>query len=256
MRNFKKGDKVCYNCNERPKVLCTVADLDFDKGFYFLETEKHGRLIVDFKNESLMEKVEEQKHKFKVGDKVAFIHDTHVVHVITEINEKDGEYYLDGGHSSVMIFENEKYWELFDENCLSSRYETLANDYLTEFIKQTGIEEDTPFWIGGEVAGIACVAGYFVDYATIRYVVDGKMSFENFDEWHQYCNEVKMVDDSLFTPTLEQWCYGEFTRISDERLEEMKKLKKDFEQFVQEEKEKKKKNYEHTDDKNRDFMRR
>jgi hypothetical protein len=47
-----------------------------------------------------------------------------------------------------------------------------------------------------------------------------------------------MIDDSIFTPTLEQWCYGEFTRISDERLKEVKKLKKDFEQLVQEEKEK------------------
>ena len=236
MRKFKKGDKIYRPKN--PELIVQVDDIQDIHQHYVCTSSEGERIFVAFISEDLWEVVKPTEHKFKVGDKVAFIHDTHKVHVITEVNEKDGEYYLDGGHSNVMIFENEEYWELFDENCLSSRYETLANDYLTEFIKQTGIEEDAPFWVGGEVAGIACVADYFVDYKTIRYVADGKMPFEDFDKWYNYCADVKMIDDSLFTPTLEQWCYGEFTRISDERLEEMKKLKKDFEQLVQEEKEK------------------
>jgi hypothetical protein len=247
MRKFKKGDKVHYNSNEHPKVLCTVVDLDFDKGFYFLGTEKHGRLIVDFKDESLMEKVEERNHKFKVGDIVSTIYNETFKSQITGVNEEARVYEVDNKPIEVecIAFKFENQWKKIgqvethnNEEALIGRYEDLANDYLSEFIKQTGIEEDAPFWVGGEVAGIACVADYFVDYTTIRYVVDGKMSFEDFDEWYCYCYEVKMVDDRLFTPTLEQWCYGEFTRISDERLEEMKKLKKDFEQLVQEEKEK------------------
>lgn len=236
MRKFKKGDNVCYNSNEHPKVLCTVADLDFDKGFYFLETEKHGRLIVDFKNESLMEKVEEHKHKFNIGDIISPIGSNTKHYRIVGIDVVLDCYIL--SNNTRLPFINEVSWELVGSGNLSLQYELLANDYLSEFIKQTGIEEDAPFWVGGEVAGIACVADYFVDYATIRYVVDGKMSFEDFDKWYNYCVDVKMIDDSLFTPTLEQWCYGEFTRIPDERLEKIKETKKQFEQLVREEKEK------------------
>ena len=174
--------------------------------------------------------------KFNIGDIISPIGSNTKHCRIAGIDVDLDCYMLSNGIRLPFI--NEGFWELASSNSLSLQYELLANDYLTEFIKQTGIEEDAPFWVGGEVAGIACVADYFVDYTTIRYVVDGKMSFEDFDEWYNYCADVKMVDDTLFTPTLEQWCYGKFTRISDERLEEMKKLKKDFEQLVQEEKEK------------------
>ena len=188
--------------------------------------------------------------KFKVGDiiyKPGFPEHKYKVEFLDNGVNQNYVGTDENGATILVPFSDEPHWlyyghyspcDVKQEMPLSERYETLANDYLYEFVKQTGIEEDAPFWVGGEVAGIACVADYFVDYATIRYVVDGKMSFEDFDEWYNYCIDVKMIDGSLFTPTLEQWCYGEFTRISDERLEKMKKLKKDFEQLVQEEKEK------------------
>ena len=244
MRKFKKGDKIY-----RPRISEKTFQVDDiqEKYFYYVCTSSEGeRIYVPFFCENQWELVEktDSKHKFKVGDRVVLVNNPHAIHTITEVNEKDGVYYLDSGYFGTISFENEPLWvtvyesELEPAPELIKRYEDLANDYLTAFVKQTGIEEDAPFWVGGEVAGIACVADYFVDYATIRYVVDGKMPFEDFDKWYNYCADVKMIDESLFTPTLEQWCYGEFTRISDERLEEMKKLKKDFEQLVQEEKEK------------------
>ncbi len=245
MRKFKKGDKI-YRPRIVPKITFQVDDIQEIHQHYVCTSSEGERTYVPFFCENQWEVVEdtEPKHKFKVGDRIALVHNPHAIYTITEVNEEDGAYYLNNGLSLFISFENEPLWTTVDESELEQasklikRYEDLANDYLTEFIKQTGIEEDAPFWVSGEVAGIVCVADYFVDYATIRYVVDGKMSFEDFDEWYNYCIDVKMIDDSLFTPTLEQWCYGEFTRISDERLEYMKKLKKDFEQLVQEEKEK------------------
>jgi hypothetical protein len=242
MRKFKKGDKI-YRPNH-PESIAQVDDIQEIHQHYVCTSSEGERMFVPYFCENQWELVEraEPKHKFNVGDRVVLKTNPNVTHTITKVNEEDGVYYLDSGHRIIISFENEPLWvnelELKPEPELIKRYEDLANDYLTEFIKQTGIEEDAPFWVGGEVAGIACVADYFVDYKTIRYVVDGKMSFEDFDKWYNYCADVKMIDDSIFTPTLEQWCYGEFTRISDERLKEMKKLKKDFEQLVQEEKEK------------------
>jgi len=236
MRKFKKGDKIYRP--RLPEITFQVDDIQEIYQHYVCANSEGERTYVPFFCENQWELVEraEPKHKFKVGDIIMPI-GNHTKHRhIIGVDEKSECYKV--SNNTVIPFINEVFWELSCENSLSLRYETLANDYLTEFIKQTGIEEDAPFWVGGEVAGIACVADYFVDYATIRYVVDGKMSFEDFDEWYNYCVDVKMVDDGLFTPTLEQWCYGEFTRISDERLEEMKKLKKGFEQLVQEEKEK------------------
>ena len=244
MRKFKKGDKIY--CTKNPEITFQVDDIQ-ENYFYYACTSSEGEQIyVPFVCENQWELVEntESKHKFKVGDKVVLVRNPNAIHTITEVNEKDGEYYLESGCLGIIPFDYEPLWVTVDESELEpapeliKRYEDLANDYLSEFVKQTGIEDDAPFWVGGEVAGIACVADYFVDYATIRYVVDGKMSFEDFDEWYCYCNDVKMIDDKLFTPTLEQWYYGEFTRISDDRLEYMKKLKKDFEQLVQEEKKK------------------
>lgn len=249
MRKFKKGDKIYRS--ENPELIVQVDDIQEIHHHYVCTNCKGERIFIPFFNEEQWDFVNqaEPKHKFKVGDILQNIDDNYVHYQVIRVDFPAKRYacLAENGMIEFVPFENEKFWEYYFtyspcdvkmEMPLKERYYALANDYLSEFVRQTGIEDDAPFWIGGEVAGIACVADYFVDYATIRYVVDGKISFEDFDEWYCYCNEVKMVDDGLFTPTLEQWCYGEFTRISDERLEEMKKLKKDFEQLVQEEKDK------------------
>ena len=249
MRKFKKGDKIYRP--RFPEVIAQVDDIQEIHQHYVCTSSKGEPMLVPYFCENQWELVEgaEPEHKFKVGDIIQNIDDNYVHYQVIRVDfpAKRYECSTANGVIEFIPFENEKFWEYYGtyspcdakmETSFKKRYYALANEYLYEFIKQTGIEDDAPFWVGGEVAGIACVADYFVDYATIRYVVDGEMSFEDFDEWYCYCNEVKMVDDSLFTPTLEQWCYGEFNRISDERLEEMKKLKKDFEQLVQEEKEK------------------
>lgn len=247
MRKFKKGDKIYRPKN--PELIVQVDDIQDIHQHYVCTSSEGERTYVPFFCENQWELVEDtsQKHKFNIGDIITPISlgKTEIYHIVG-VDEKSEHYLLKELDGLGLPFAEESKWELAgvfsingaESQSLTMRYETLANDYLTEFIKQTCIEDDAPFWVGGEVAGIACVADYFVDYKTIRYVVDGKMSFEDFDEWYNYCVDVKMVDDGLFTPTLEQWCYGEFTRISDERLEEMKKLKKGFEQLVQEEKEK------------------
>lgn len=249
MRKFKKGDKIYHL--KHPETIVQVDDIQEIHQHYVCTNCKGEHIFIPFFCEEQWDFVNqtEPEHKFKVGDIIQNIDDKYIHYQVIRIDFPEKRYACstENGVIEFVPFANEKFWEYYGtysscdakiETSLTERYETLANDYLTEFIKQTGIEEDAPFWVGGEVAGIACVADYFVDYKTIRYVVDGKMSFEDFDEWYCYCNEVKMIDDSLFTPTLEQWCYGEFTRISDDRLEYMKKLKKDFEQLVQEEKEK------------------
>ena len=247
MRKFKKGDKI-YRA-ENPELIVQVDDIQEIHQHYVCTNCKGEHIFIPFFCEEQWNFVSqtESEHKFKVGDIIVPISldKTEIYHIVG-VDEKSEHYLLKESDEFGLPFNEESKWELAgvfsmnetENKTLCMRYETLANDYLSEFVKQTCIEDDAPFWVGGEVAGIACVADYFVDYKTIRYVVDGKMTFEDFDEWYCYCNEVKMIDDSLFTPTLEQWCYGEFTRISDERLEEMKKLKKDFEQMVQEEKEK------------------
>lgn len=252
MRKFKKGDKIYHP--RMSEITFQVDDIQEIHQHYVCTSSEGERTYVPFFCENQWELVEdtEPKHEFKVGDIIRNIDDNYVHYQVIGIDFHAKKYVCstESGVIGFIPFENERFWEFWEyygtysscdakiETSLTERYETLANDYLSEFVKQTGIEDDAPFWVGNDVGGCACVADYFVDYTTIRYVVDGKMSFEDFDEWYCYCNEVKMVDDSLFTPTLEQWCYGEFTRISDERLEYMKKLKKDFEQLVQEEKEK------------------
>lgn len=236
MRKFKKGDKIYHP--KHPETIVQVDDIQEIHQHYVCTSSEGEPMLVPFFCEKQWELVEktEPNHKFNIGDIISPIGSNTKQYRIVSIDVVLDCYILSNG--TRLPFINEVFWELVSSGNLSLQYELLANDYLSEFIKQTGIEDDAPFWVGGEVAGIASVADYFVDYTTIRYVVDGKMSFEDFDEWYCYCNEVKMIDDSLFTPTLEQWCYGEFTRISDERLEYMKKLKKNFEQLVQEEKEK------------------
>lgn len=249
MRKFKKGDKIY-----RPRIPETIVQVDDiqDIHQHYVCTSSEGeRMFVPYFCENQWELVErtEPKHKFNVGDIIQNIDDNYVHYQVIRVDFSAKRYACSTANGVIEFvpFENEKFWEYYGtyspcdtkmETSLKERYCDLANDYLSEFIKQTGIEEDAPFWIGGEVGWIASVADYAVDYATIRYVVDGKMSFEDFDEWYCYCNEVKMIDDSLFTPTLEQWCYCEFTRISDERLEEMKRLKTEFDKLVEEEKEK------------------
>lgn len=247
MRKFKKGDKIYHP--KHPETIVQVDDIQEIHQHYVCTSSEGELMLVPFFCENQWELVEktEPKRKFNVGDIIVpnSLGKTEIYHIVG-VDEKSEHYLLKELDGLGLPFSEENRWELAgvfsingtENQSLTMRYERLANDYLSEFVKQTCIEDDAPFWVGGEVAGIACVADYFVDYATIRYVVDGKMSFEDFDEWYCYCNEVKMVDDGLLTPTLEQWCNCEFTRISDERLEEMKKLKKDFEQLVQEEKEK------------------
>ena len=192
MRKFNKGDKIYRP--RFPELIAQVDDIQEIHQHYVCTSSKGERMLVPYFCESQWDLVEraEPKHKFKVGDRVVLVHNPHAIHTITEVNEKDGAYYLENGHMGFIRFEDDPLWISFEESELQvapeliKRYEDLANDYLTEFIKQTGIEEDAPFWVGGEVAGIACVADYFVDYTTIRYVVDGKMSFEDFDEWYNY----------------------------------------------------------------------
>lgn len=186
--------------------------------------------------------------KFKVGDIIQNIDDNYVHYQVIGIDFSAKRYVCSAVNAMIEFipFENEKFWEDYGtyspcdtkrETSLE-RYYDLTNDYLTEFITQTGIEDDAPFWVGGEVGGVACVADYFVDYTTIRYVVDDKISFEDFDEWYQYCIDVKMISEYLVVPTIVDWFEKEFTPISKNRLEEMKETKKCFEQMVQEEKEK------------------
>lgn len=248
MSKFKKGDKIY-----RPRFSELIAQVDdiqeMAQYYTYVCTSSEGeRMLVPYFCENQWELVEgtKSKHKFNVGDIIVpnSLGKTEIYHIIG-VDEKSEHYLLKELDGFGLPFSEESKWELAgvfsmnetENKTLCMRYEALANDYLSEFVKQMGIEDDAPFWVGGEVAGIACVADYFVDYQTIRYIVDGKMSFEDFDKWYNYCADVKMIDDCLFTPTLEQWCYGEFTRISDERLEKLKKHKKDFEQLVQKEKE-------------------
>lgn len=244
MRKFKKGDKIYRP--RIPEITFQVDDIQEIHFHYVCTSSKGERTYVPFFCENQWELVEktDSKHKFKVGDMVVLVNNPHAIHTITEVNEKDGEYYLESGCRGTIPFEYEPLWVTVDESELEpapeliKRYEDLANDYLSEFVKQTGIEDDTPFWVGDDIGGVACIADYYVNYETIRFVVDNHINFERFDEWYTYCNEVGMIDSSLPVPTLKQWAYNEFKLISHERLEELKNLKLRFEQLIDDEKQK------------------
>ena len=121
---------------------------------------------------------------------------------------------------------------------LAERYKALANDYLSEFVRCTGIHDKSMMWVGDEIGGIACIGDYFVDYKTIRYVVDNHISFDEFDQWYEYCNEVGMISEVLETPSIKDWFCEDYTPIAPENREHLRRLKSEFSELVEQANEK------------------
>lgn len=109
---------------------------------------------------------------------------------------------------------------------LKERYIALAGDYVNRmsdmlFSGQPVIH----YWIGGDYDGVLEIGDYFINYETVRTVVDYNVSFDTFDEWYTYTVDIigSILEDKIKAPTLKEWIDG-YKRLSDEEIEKLRKL--------------------------------
>lgn len=116
---------------------------------------------------------------------------------------------------------------------LNKLYESTANSYLHAFCDimhgQGHLITDAR-WVGGVVGGIMQFGDtHTLSYDDLRYVVHNKVSFNQVTRWIDHCNE--MHEYGLTPPNLEDWVNGR-SKISMEKLERIRELKRQFDECV------------------------
>ena len=109
---------------------------------------------------------------------------------------------------------------------LAHKYADKFNDFLyaTEYGDSFNCEY---YCIGDDFDGIWEFGDYYVDYKTMRFVIDSNMLYYDFDEWYNYCVDVGMIDSRIKTPTVQEWFDGNHGMSKDE-LDVLKKSKEDL----------------------------
>jgi hypothetical protein len=105
-------------------------------------------------------------------------------------------------------------------------YEDGCRLYLKMFCIKHGFYCDASSWVGDDVGGVASVADYFVDMATIRADVDLDAPDEAFGQWYDYCLRAHAL--SLATPNFRSWVRG-CPRASSEELARVEQMREEVE---------------------------
>lgn len=112
---------------------------------------------------------------------------------------------------------------------LIQSFSDIANKYLDALCGQFGLSKADTMWIGEEVGGVVEVSDYFISFDEIRFIVDNNIGFNEFDEWYDYVNTLKMINYDICTPTLKSWHEG-CPRKTKSEIEKLKQLKKNVEE--------------------------
>lgn len=107
---------------------------------------------------------------------------------------------------------------------LQKRYAELMYDYASAFYLKY-FNDDThsvpDYYYAGD---ILCVGDYFFNYNDVRYCVDNDVKEQDLFEWYDYCLNIGMIDQSIKTPSLQQWIAGK-RGIGQEKLQQLLQLK-------------------------------
>lgn len=109
---------------------------------------------------------------------------------------------------------------------LAHKYAQKFNDFL--YATEGGDVFTSEYYcISDDFDGVWDFGDYYVDYKTMRFVIDSNMLYYDFDEWYNYCVDVGMIDGRLKTPTVQEWFNGNHGMSKDE-LDVLKKSKEDL----------------------------
>lgn len=119
---------------------------------------------------------------------------------------------------------------------LKQRYEEVAQEYRVAMIKKY-YPYEVPFadsyWVGDEIGGVLYVCDAFIDYNTLRWIVDEDIRYDKWVDWCQYCEIVG--DFGIKTPTLKEWCEGRKV-LSQEQIQKLAKAKQELQDLIDDDK--------------------
>jgi hypothetical protein len=102
---------------------------------------------------------------------------------------------------------------------LKQNYDNAVNAILKAFCIKHELE-DTPYWIGDEIGGIASIADYFVSLQTMIDDLQFDAPENEFLKWYDYCENMTFLG-SQTTPNFKSWLKG-CPRKSDDEIAELK----------------------------------
>ena len=114
-------------------------------------------------------------------------------------------------------------------------FEKGCNEYLRLFCEKHDFdfEDAKESWVGGQTVGVVCCGDYFIDIRDIITDIDKDAPNGEYENWYEYTLDAHNL--GLTTPNYESWLKG-CPRSSQEYIERLFKLKKDFEDAVNAEK--------------------
>lgn len=114
-------------------------------------------------------------------------------------------------------------------------FEKGCNEYLRLFCEKHDFDflDAKRSWVGNNIGTIVCCGDFFVDMRDIITDIDKDAPNGEYENWYEYTLDAHNL--GLTTPNYESWLKG-CPRSSQEDIERLFKLKKDFEDAVNAEK--------------------
>lgn len=116
---------------------------------------------------------------------------------------------------------------------LQKKYNDILNEYAKFFCEMIGFDVAGSYFSGT----VFCVGDYFIDFKTIKYVVDNQISEDIFFKWYDY--NLYLAEIELDTVRIEDFIKGNRKYTNDDLLKlknaKMKVVlaKKDFENLLE-----------------------
>lgn len=114
-------------------------------------------------------------------------------------------------------------------------FEKGCNEYLRLFCEKHDFdfEDAKESWVGGQTVGVVCCGDYFIDIRDIITDIDKDAPNDEYEKWYAYTLDAHNL--GLTTPNYESWLKG-CPRSSQEDIERLFKLRREFEDAVNTEK--------------------
>ena len=115
-------------------------------------------------------------------------------------------------------------------------YTRGCNEYLRVFCERHDFDfnEAKKSWVGDRVGEVVLCGDYYVDFRDIIVDVEEDPSDDEYFKYYNYCIQASEID--LPCPNYKSWLHG-CPRASEERLRQIRVLRKSLNDLIKEEKE-------------------